>query len=356
MQHSLILSSHHNTTMQQRNLPLVFNVVFWLLYFLYEWFGLAAFSGDYRSYFINACSAFPLAFIVSYLTVDILLNKYYDKWPRWKFWVVQIFMSILLLIARRWVNYYFTYPKFFPWALKIPFFSLKWIAELINLYLVVGLYSLFYFVRNWYEQRQQVRDLLQEKTTAELELLKSQVQPHFIFNTLNNIYSTALKTSPETATLISHLSSFLNYNLYDAKQDFVPLTSELVYIKSYIELQRNRYGEKLDTSINVYDDIDDITVAPLLLLPLIENTFKHGIANSIGNSWMRMDISKQNDKLIIKIENSVEKQAEQQEITKGGLGLKNVRRRLELLYPGRHEFKALKELYTYLVVLKIKIL
>ena len=343
--------------MQQRNLPLIFNIVFWLLYFIYEWFGLAALSGEYRSYFINACVAFPFAFVVCYFTVHILLHKYYDKWPKWKFWFFQILVSILLLLAKRCVNYYFIYPKFFPHALELPFFSFgKLIVELVNVYLIVGVYSLFYFVKNWYEQRQQVRDLVQEKTTAELELLKSQVQPHFIFNTLNNIYSTALKTSPETAKLISHLSSFLSYNLYDAKKDFVPLISELDYIKSYVELQRNRYGERFDASINIYDDLEGITIAPLLLLPLIENSFKHGIASSINQSWLRIDISKQKNKFLIKIENSIEKEREKHQIDGQGIGLKNVRRRLELLYPDQYEFKALKEQYTYLVLLKIKIL
>ena len=330
-------------------MPFLFNIAFWSLYFVYEWLGLAALSGDYRSYFVNACVALPLALAISYLTVHILLKKYYDKWPRWKFWFFQILISFILLIAKRCVNYYSIYPRFFPHALQIPFFSFgKLIVELVNVYLIVGVYALFYFVKNWYEQRQQVRDLLQEKTVAELELLKSQVHPHFIFNTLNNIYSTALKTSPETARLIFHLSSFLNYNLYEAKQPFVSLDSELLYIQNYIELQRNRYGNKLDVSVNVYDDINSLTIAPLLLLPLVENSFKHGISNSVGQSWIRIDVLKQSGKFLIKIENSIENEIEEQQVMNGGLGLKNVQRRLELIYADPYEFKAIKEQYTYL--------
>ncbi len=340
--------------MQKRNLPLLFNVVFWLLYFLYEWLALAALSGDYGSYFINACVAFPFAFLSSIITVHILLKKYYDSQPKWKFWLFQILITFLLLIIKRCVNYYFIYPRFFPFALQIPFFSFgKLIVEWVNVYLIIGVYSLFYVVRNWYEQREQVRDLLQAKTTAELQLLKSQVQPHFIFNTLNNIYATALKGSPETAKLIAHLSSFLNYNLYDAKQDFVPLLSELEYINSYIALQRNRYGDKVDASMNVYDNINSVTIAPLLLLPLVENSFKHGVAASINQSWVRIDVSNQNNWCTIKIENSVENEVEKKELNNGGLGLQNVERRLQLLYPNRHEYKVIKQPYTYLVILKI---
>ena len=343
--------------MQQTKLTLIFNVLFWLMYFLYEWFGLAALSGDYRNYFINACIAFPLAFTTAYFTVHVLLKKYYDQWPLWKFWCVQILLSVFLLLVKRCINYYWIYPKFFPFALQIPFFSFgKLIVELVNVYLIVGVYTLFYFIKNRYEQQQKIKDLIQEKTTAELELLKSQVQPHFIFNTLNNIYSTTLKTSPESANLIAHLSSFLSYNLYEARQDFVPLHSELGYIKNYIALQQNKYGNKLDVAVNVYGDIDDINIAPLLLLPLIENCFKHGIANSIDRSWIRIDISKQNNKCLVKIENSIEEGMVKQQKDYSGIGLNNVRRRLELLYPGRHEFRTLKEQYTYLVILKIETL
>lgn len=340
--------------MQQRKLPLLFSTIFWLLYFMYEWLGLAALSGDYESYFINACLAVPFAFILSYITVHILLEKYYDKWPAWQFWLVEITISVVLLLIKRCVNYYFIYPKFFPFALQVPFFSFgKLIVELVNVYLIVGVYSLFYFVLKWYEQLQKVTDLIADKTTTELALLKSQVQPHFIFNTLNNIYSTAIRTSPETAQLIAHLSSFLNYNLYDARQDFVPLTAEIDYIKSYIALQQNRFGDKPDVSVNVYDDINDIMIAPLLLLPLIENAYKHGVSNSIHDSFVRIDISKPSNNLVIKIENSVENEIEKQPFDKGGLGLNNVIRRLELIYPDHHEFTSIKEQYTYLVVLKI---
>jgi len=237
----------------------------------------------------------------------------------------------------------------------VPLYSFgKLIVELVNLYLITGVYALFYFVRSWYEERQKAQSLLQEKTVAELELLKSQVQPHFIFNALNNIYSVALKTSPDTARLVSHLSSFLNYNLYESKQSLVPLTAEISYIKHYIELQKNRYGNKLDASINIYDEINDLYIAPLLLLPLVENSIKHGIANSIDQGWIRVDVSKQPDHFSIKIENSVEETARQENGNNGGLGIKNVHKRLQLLYPDAHEFKIVEEPHSYLVVLKIK--
>jgi two-component system LytT family sensor kinase len=341
--------------MEKQNSGIVFNLIFWLLYFLYEWFGLAALSGEYSNYFINACMALPLAFIISYLTVHVFIKKYYNKGKKLKFWILQITVTVILLLARRFINYYIMYPRYFPHALQVPLFSFgKLIVELVNLYLITGVYSLFYFVRSWYEERQKAQSLLQEKTMAELELLKSQVQPHFIFNALNNIYSTALKTSPETAKLIAHLSNLLNYNLYEAKQNFVSLSSEIAYLQHYIELQKNRYGSKLDASINIYDEINDLYIAPLLLLPLIENSFKHGIANSIKQGWIRVDVSRQTDNFSIKIENSIEEKEQQNEFKNGGIGISNVQKRLHLIYPDAHELKIAQQPHSYLVILKIK--
>jgi two-component system, LytTR family, sensor kinase len=343
--------------MKKLNREIAFNLVFWLLYFLYEWFGLAALSGEYSRYFINACMALPLAFIISYLTVHVFIKNFYNKGRKLQFWALQISVSLLLLLCRRFINYYLIYPTHFPEAQHVPLFSFgKLIVELFNLYVIVGVYALFYFVRSWYEEKQRAQSLLQEKTVAELELLKSQVQPHFIFNALNNIYGSALKTSPETAQLISHLSNLLDYNLYESKQPFVPLLAEIAYIKHYIDLQKNRYGSKLDASVNIYDELNDLYIAPLLLLPLIENSFKHGIANSFKGAWIRVDVSRAADNFSIKIENSLEEKAGLNDVKNGGIGIKNVQTRLNLIYPNAYEFKIVKEPHSYLVVLKIKIL
>jgi two-component system LytT family sensor kinase len=342
--------------MYKRNREVAFNIIFWLLYFIYEWLGLAALSGEYELYFINACMAFPLSFIISWLTVHIFLKKYYQKGKKLKFWICQISVSIILLLIRRHINYYIIYPLYAPEAQQVPLFSFgKLIVELANLYTIVGVYTLFYFVRSWYEEQQRVQSLIQEKTVAELELLKSQVQPHFIFNALNNIYSTALQKSPETAKQVARLSDFLHYNLHESKQDRVSLTSEIVYIKNYIDIQKSRYENKLDASVNVYDEISDLYIPPLLLLPLVENSFKHGIANSLKQGWIRVDVSRQEDNFSIKIENSVEENPPSAAMKNGGIGLNNVQKRLELIYPDAHEFKIISAPHSYLVVLKIPI-
>ncbi|GAB3946756.1 sensor histidine kinase [Spirosoma harenae] len=341
----------------KRTREVAFNTVFWLLYFLYQWLGLASLYGDYDSYFINACMALPVAFLFSWLTVHFFIKKRLAETSKLADWVYLVLCSFVLLLIRRYINYYLLYPKYFPQAQHMPLFSAgKMLVELVNLYTITGLYALYYFIQSWYEQRIRVHQLVQQKATAELDLLKAQVQPHFVFNTLNNIYATALTSSPETASLIAHLSGFLEYNLYEANQAIVPLATEMAYIEHYIELQKNRYGPKLDVSINRYTPIHDLQIAPLLLLPLVENSFKHGVASSPGFSWIRIDISRQTGQFSVKIANSKDEQGPVSGSAIGGIGLSNVKKRLVLLYPDAHELTIIDEPHSYLISLTIKTL
>ncbi|GAB4034245.1 sensor histidine kinase [Spirosoma gilvum] len=332
----------------------LFNAVFWGLYFLYQWLGLASLYGDYRGYLINACMALPVAFLFSWLTVHVLMKKRLVETNQVIDWVYLILASLVLLVLRRYINYYLIYPTYFPEAQHMPLFSGgKMLVDLVNLYTITGLYTLYYFIRSWYEQRLRVQQLVQQKTTAELDLLKAQVQPHFVFNTLNNIYSAALTSSPETASLIEHLSGFLAYNLYESNRAMVPLETEMVYIDHYIELQKNRYGPKLDVAVHRYAPIDDLLIAPLLLLPLVENSFKHGVASSTGFSWIRIDIARGPGQFSVKIANSKDDQCPVPVAT-GGIGLSNVKKRLALLYPDAHELSIIDEPHSYLICLTIK--
>jgi two-component system LytT family sensor kinase len=336
------------------NNHMAFNGAFWLLYFLYQWLGLASLYGDYNGYFINACMALPVAFIFSILAVHVFSRRYYQHNRKALFWLGLILSSLLLLVVRRYINYYIIYPRYFPMALGTPLFSAgKFLVDFVNLYVITGLYALYYAISYWYQEKHRVQQLLQQNTLAELDLLKSQVQPHFVFNTLNNIYSSALKTSPETAALIAHLSGFLNYNLYDASQHSIPLTAEMDYIKHYIQLQRNRYGNRADLALNIFDDLSGLRLAPLLLLPLIENCFKHGVDQAIEKSWVRIDVSRQADWFSVTIENSIGEKNSRPNPGTGGIGLTNVKKRLQLIYPAKHELIIMESTNSYLVQLKV---
>ena len=195
---------------------------------------------------------------------------------------------------------------------------------------------------------------MKEKTTAELHLLKARIHPHFLFNSLNNIYSFALHASPKTPEMIQKLSHLLHYMLYECNMPKVPLEKELKMIEDYISLEIIRYGARLNLCINIQKDTDHEMIAPLLLIPFVENSFKHGSSKMLINPEVNLDIHVEEEILSLKLTNN--KPADPDEIpTNGncGLGLKNVKKRLELLYPNRYELQITDGPSTYTVRMKI---
>jgi two-component system, LytTR family, sensor kinase len=331
------------------------SVLFWLLYFLYEWISQASINNEYHRYLINALVIVPIAGLSTWYTTQVLIKQYLLKKRTTAFRIGFIVSVIAFTLMRRAFNYYYTYPTYYPLGRSMPFlFPPKLIIEAVSNYLIVALYTMFYFLRAWYEQQRLAQELLRDKAVAQLELLKSQVQPHFIFNTLNNIYSLSLKNNPRTSDLIYRLSSLLSYMLYDSRHEFIPVSKEMEYIHNYIELEKIRYGERLDVSVNCFDSVDQFTIPPLLILPLVENSFKHGVSNDVGNSWIRIDVSVKDDWLTVKIENSRTAEVLNGHAVYKGIGMENVKKRLEIIYPDRHEFKCMSEGQSFLTILKIK--
>lgn len=192
------------------------------------------------------------------------------------------------------------------------------------------------FYKLWTIKQRQWMNEQQEKTIAELQLLKAQVHPQFLFNTLNNIYSFAMNGSQQTPGLILKLSSLLSYMLYDCKTEEVRLEKEIDIMKNYIDLEKERYGNRIEISWSVEGEVKDKLIAPLLLLPFIENAFKHGISELIDKPWLSIDISVKNGMLRCKFANS---KHEFIAINSFGTGISNVKKRLDFLYPGMHELK-----------------
>jgi two-component system LytT family sensor kinase len=201
--------------------------------------------------------------------------------------------------------------------------------------------ALYYFI-DIYDQQQGIRRLAEFKTQKiklESSFLKSQVNPHFLFNTLNNIYALSLKKSDQTAVIIDRLESLLNYMLYECQAELVPLENEFKFTSSYIDLEKLRHKEdRCTVSVEIKGEVSDKNIAPLLLINFIENAFKHGTKTSFGKSWINMDIEVTNKALNFRLQNSKPQHTQGQAISeyKGGIGLKNVKRRLEILYPQRH--------------------
>ena len=196
--------------------------------------------------------------------------------------------------------------------------------------------------------------LIRENAEAESQMLKAQVHPHFLFNTLNNIYSFALTGSPYAAGLVDNLSGTMHYMTAECEAPLVPLDKELRLISNYIELEKVRYGDRLDTDIRVDGDSSGKMVDPLLMIPLVENCFKHGASLLLEGSWIKLHIFI--GSAVLRVEVCNNKPLHVPQGNRQGIGLNNVRKRLQLLHPGNHllEIRSAPEEFTVFLQVPLK--
>ncbi|MBK8087756.1 MAG: histidine kinase [Chitinophagaceae bacterium] len=217
-----------------------------------------------------------------------------------------------------------------------------------------GLAAAIKLMKYWYIKEQRNLQLEKENMESQLQLLKAQIHPHFLFNTLNNIYSFTQTTSPAAAKMVTVLSDLLRYILYEGTQPFVSLSKELKMIEDYINLEKIRYGNKLELHLNLPAQTNDLLIAPLLLLPLVENCFKHGTSNVLEQPWIHLQVSIKNTELQIKLLNGKVNHPATN-TNSAGIGIKNVQQRLSLLYPGKHELNITSEEDVFIVNLKLEL-
>jgi len=258
-------------------------------------------------------------------------------------WLISLIIFPFLIISRDSVNFV-TLDK-----------------SILDIYfLIAGLYTtillavLIKLLKLSYERQHLNLKLLEDKTSAELDMLKSQINPHFLFNTLNSIYTLSLKKSDETPEVVIKLSDMLHYLLYECSAAKVPLDKEILLIENYRHLQQMRFGHRLDTKLSIEGSVKECKIAPMLLLPFVENSFKHGVGKDRNASWIKMNLEVSAKKLTFEISNSISSKY-QNEADKfyGGIGLANVRKRLQLIYPEKHQLQLEKLNNKYTAMLKL---
>ena len=206
----------------------------------------------------------------------------------------------------------------------------------------------------WYFKNVENERLEKEKLKAELEVLKGQINPHFMFNTLNSIYALALKKSDYTPEAIIKLSQLMRYILTDCNATAIELSKEIQVLNDYIALEKNRFGNRLDITVNIKGAIDNKMIAPLLLLPFVENSFKHGTSEIIDQAWISLDLRISDDTLNFKLINGKAKN-KTKSIPSPAVGLSNVKKRLALLYPESYNLVLTEDDDTYIASLMLQL-
>lgn len=201
--------------------------------------------------------------------------------------------------------------------------------------------------------QQKMAETAKEKAEAELNFLKSQINPHFLFNSLNSVYFLIDKNNAEARESLHKFSDMLRYQLYEVNGAKIPIEREISYLKDYVDLQRLRKDEHYSVSFNYSPQVSGFSIEPLLLIPFVENAFKHVSSHGNKDNFIKLELTRNNGQFIFSSENS--KDNTKTTDSYSGIGLSNVKRRLELLYPGKHELNIQDDNDVYKVDLKLKI-
>ena len=275
-------------------------------------------------------SSFNIAayLVIIYGNAFFLLPRIYEKGHR-VLYVVLVLVLIPVVAFSRFYSTFYIYNHFFA-EKPMPFRWSSSTSSLITCILVYITSILFYIALNFFKLKQKQEQLEKRHTEAELNLLKAQVQPHFLFNTLNNIYFVAQRESPATAVLLEQLSHIMRYFVDEAPKDKISLHAELNFIKSYIELEKMRMRYPLTVTIKEEGITEGVTVPPMLLIPLVENVFKHGIDKLRDDNFIYLSLATANDRLLITVENRLIQPSGAG--NKSETGLRNLKNRLALLF------------------------
>lgn len=312
----------------------------WASYFLMFPGTLGTFWDDKGPYTIAViATTFPLVFL---LNTYVFIPRYL-KTRRWFFYVLAA--SIATIFWFGVVTLIFDLEKFRMVGMPISIAASAVIASFA-----------YRFTRDWLINIGVIERLKAEKISMELTFLRSQVDPHFLFNTLNSLYAVALEEkSLRTADGIAQLGTLMRYNLHDSQTEFISLEKELDYIEQYIELQRLRLTEK--TNLQVSISIDESTasetkIAPMVFIPFIENAFKYGVSPSV-NTEIDISLSEVEGEFLLTVQNTL--LAEKGHVESGGIGLKNVESRLNLIYPNWHSLSVQQTDLYYTVNLTLRL-
>jgi two-component system LytT family sensor kinase len=329
------------------------HVLFWILYVVAEYFAnlMHMQPGENLRFFRATFLSLPVLLFATYFIALYAVPRFLQKgkWHLFLLWLVVI--VIFVFFARiKWqelVNY-LEFERYY----QVPYS--KMLKNIIRDYSIIALAVCISIIADYRRKQQLNEQLIKAKAEAEIKLLKGQLHPHFLFNSLNNIYSLALMKSDLTADSILKLTELLDYLVYRASMDKVTLSKEIELLNNYVGLEQLRYGEKLKIESDITVLNDTIKVAPLLLLPFAENCFKHGGVGNEGVFYIKIDLYADDKKLVFNIINS-KKNGKKIAAVNGGVGLENIQKRLKLLYPGQHQLNIKDLPDSYNVNLEIDI-
>ena len=347
--------------MLHRHARLLSHVVFWLaaLAFYTVYFGQRQDAYGQSLIFVSLLLPITIAttyFLLYHLIPRYLLTRRYGYFALYFCYtlVLSLYLELLLVVVL-----YVTVAEY--QALVVAAGLVDLLDGIVGMYLVVFLATALHLLKRWYSMQAVNTQLERARLEAEvklkeaqLKLLKSQIHPHFLFNTLNNLYGLTLEQSDRAPDVVLRISDMLDYMLYRSDAPRVPLTGEVEHLRNYLALEQLRYADRVQITFETEGTLDAAAIAPLLLIPFVENSFKHGVSQSSGTSWVHLHLTLRDGVLVFIVENSKgrEPAADPRSVSEG-IGLDNVKQRLNLLYPDRHTLVITEQEHDFKVVLTL---
>ncbi|MFZ4413154.1 MAG: sensor histidine kinase [Bacteroidales bacterium] len=321
------------------------HLVFWsvlILSVFLLFFGLGGFSfSSFRS--IRLVSTFATIFYIAvavYSNLLFLIPRFLKKKKYFSFVFLQLLNIIVFFLLNFFTSVLLEYKLS---VINFKIILIEFIYEFILITMFLSVTSFLKYLRDWIDYQDdsiKFKETQRQKLEAELKLLRGQINPHFLFNTLNNLYALSLDKSEKTPPMILHLSDLMRYMLYECRDDHVLLDKEINFIKNYIELEKIRIGDKANFEMKIIGSTGNKQIAPLLFIPFIENAFKHGVNKQLDSSYIRIvfDLEK-SAHIKFTIENTIDNREHLVDKKYSGIGIENVKKRLSLLYPDKYSLK-----------------
>ncbi|MGD1893340.1 MAG: sensor histidine kinase [Cyclobacteriaceae bacterium] len=349
-------------TYQRVDTPFLRHLLFWVVIFVFHIITSNPTLYSSVGHLVGVMAIMTaLQMVVAYMTLNFLIPKFLDKKRPIVFGLLLTGLLVLATTGYHTAKYYYfepTYSQSYTWQFEK--FGYLSVPERLADLSTTASKSVFFFsptvlllLFQFYRNQQRLAKINEQKRTAELTALKHQLNPHFLFNTLNNMYALAVKKSDKTPEVISKLSDMLDYMLYRCNEDYVPLAKEVALIENYLTLVKVRNGQRVDMAFNT-SLTHEVKIAPLLLLTFIENAFKHGVSQEINQATIDITLKTDDQAITFGIKNSIPIVAHRNGKAEPTIGLQNVKKQLELLYPNAHHLRIDQSREYYTVTLDIK--
>jgi two-component system sensor histidine kinase AlgZ len=324
----------------QRHRVLLLHFSFWCVYLSFFVYQITSFrhrETDLGEAFFQAGVQVAFHMVVAYMNYFFFLPRFLER-KKVGIYLLEFFVPFIIImffrvhLQRYLIDGYTHHEMYFYSTLYV----VQTVAGSIFIVIFVGMLR---FAKDWFEFEARKKEIENEKLTAELNFLKEQINPHFLFNTLNNLYYLAFTQSPNTTEVIAKLSQMMRYMIYDSNYPLVPLSKEIEYMQNYISLERLRLNDSIPIQLEIQGNPENVLIAPLIFITFLENAFKHGVSNNNPKAWVNVCIRLEGDECIYKVENSKVPSAPKEKEERSGIGLQNVKRRLELSYPGKYKLQ-----------------